>query len=146
MNREMIGEFLLSDGFQGGGIVILSALISIIAKKVSRNDRHQVNNWNDYAFGLDVTISTSILVITRSIDRMSGLYQLEDNLNPNKVFATELASDFWFLFITTITIWLVAQIIRKWGWKNGNDLNSIGVLVPDFIGVLLLYYVMNEFF
>ena len=148
MIRNSIEHILMSEGFEGVGVVILSIAISVFAKNASRSHQYSGNrrSWNEFAVGIDLAVSAIILLITKSIERFSQLHNIQSDGEGILKVSKEFALGMWCVLFLTMMMWAVSEFIRRWGWDSKNNLNRwSGVVIPNILGALFLFFVVQWF-
>lgn len=99
-------------------IVPIAGILLTVIIKISAKPESITLGFTDYLdFGFDLSI-TSIVILLAGIKDEAGL---------------------WLLFLAFLLVMIAAIIVNRVGWKTEtNEHRLIGVLLPDFIGVILL--------
>ena len=88
---------------------------------------------------MDVSVTALIIFITSAVNLASQVYPQGDGAVNPKIIDLP-----WLILAFVCIIWFVSTIIRKFGWDNKDELNIIwGIILPDFIGIMLLLFVVN---
>lgn len=137
--RLLIMNLFQSQSFQLIGVTVISSAIGVFVKYASRNDNHGAFKKDDLAIGLELCITALIMLITSSVSKYNKL----NSVGVDPVFATTIKEHLqttpWIILLTTILLWGLSTIVRKKGWNNPTELNSIwGILIPNLIGMVLL--------
>lgn len=133
-------DFLKNQMFLQFGVPLLTVVLSVFVKYVSRNDLHTGFRKEDLAVGLDMAVTALLIFIT-------GSAQIANNLpilNPPKDIVTQLASVPWILMAFLIGMWGISTIVRKLGWEGDDKLKILwGIVVPGLFGFFTLLFSVN---
>lgn len=103
------------------GTAVLSLMICVFVKLFSRSAKYKSKVINELNVGPDMIVTAIFLMVTVSTDRYEVL---------------------WFIVILLGT----ALEISFFGWRNKNKLHKFwGVILPNLIGVLALWYVFDRY-
>jgi len=135
-------DFLSNNYFIYFIVPLLTTGLSIFVKIVSRNDKFITFKKEDFAIGLETAVTALIILITVTVNELMQLKESTENgkslILPEKILILP-----WLLFIIVILLWGVSTMIRKLGWKNENEMDTIwGILLPDILGLGLLIFVV----
>lgn len=109
-------------------VPLITTFIIVFVKIVSRNDKYDLFVKEDFAIGLDLSITSLILLVNESV-RLG-----KDNLN----------LILWKIVGFIFMIWILSTFIRKVGWKDERNMNIwCGIILPDIAGILSLIYVVS---
>lgn len=154
-------DFLASPWFRYALFPIVSAILGIALKCVTRNDRYTFFKKEDMAVGPQLILTASLMFIVLTSDRALSL--LETNrvlgqavkanpIDPSKVanlqdqaqlLSSRIATAGWIILLMFISLWSVSTIVRKWGWASESEMTPIlGIALPLGIGFLALLAVM----
>ena len=140
MKIEFI-NILSSSYFLQLAIPLITISMSVFVKHVTRNDSFNIKICKeDFAVGLELLITSLILVIVRSADFANKLMKTE-NLDENTItlYKNKFATSPWLILMLCITLWGTSTYVRKVGWKDKNKLKLFnGFLFPLIIGVIIL--------
>lgn len=97
---------------------IISILLTIVIK-ISAKPEFLTLGFIDYLdFGFDLSIS-SIIVLLNGTKDVVGV---------------------WLLFLAFILIVITSTLVKRLGWnKSTKQLNFIGVIIPDIVGIFFLF-------
>jgi len=114
----------------------------VFVKYVTRNDAHQSFVKEDFAIGLDLFVTSLILLITSFVDKFAKHLKMEGEDRLKSGFEQEIFSLPWLLLILTLGLWATSTVVRKIGWETKDSLRiSWGIVFPNFIGITTLIIV-----
>jgi hypothetical protein len=134
---------------------LMTVLLNIFLKVVSRNDRNRIFKKEDIAVGLEISTSSLIIFLTYCGTIATGITpnlptELSDSIKEKLISAP------WIILSLILGLWGISTIVRLFGWKyrdtNNEDSNysinpelnwPIGIIVPFIYGILSLYFVLN---
>ncbi|MHB9023613.1 MAG: hypothetical protein ACYC7E_05480 [Armatimonadota bacterium] len=123
-------------------VPLLTVMLGIYLKFVTRNDHHTPLVKEDLAFGLDVAVIALLLFITSSVNIAHTATTTVDATIRLKLEEKLMAVP-WLLLGFVLGIWAVSTLVRKLGWNDESELNLLGIIAPDVFGVTLLVLVVN---
>ncbi len=140
-----MNQIITSEWFQIIGVTIVSSILGIFVKYVSRNDSHIKSfKKEDLSIGLELMITALILLITNTVNRFNTL---SDNSIAEPIKASIRESQQlvpWIIMVFIIGLWGTSTVIRKIGWENENTLKIWwGIVFPNIIGIASLIYVFT---
>lgn len=155
--------FLVSDLFKYFLFPLGGAVLGILVKIVTRNDRYNAFQKEDLAVGLELMLSGSLMFVVLTTDTAIKLSGFQEQLraalsaaskNPQliasiqqhvDILTNKLATAGWAVLAMFVALWSVSTIVRKWGWQEENKLKPfIGIAIPLFVGILFLALVMGS--
>jgi hypothetical protein len=140
--REM-NSILAHPWFLHFAVPLLTVLLGIYLKFVTRNDHHTPFKKEDLAFGLDVAITALILFITGSVNIAISAQSANDPAIRLQLEGKLMAVP-WLILGFILGIWGVSTLVRKTGWKDDSELKLFwGIIAPDCFGVAVLIVVVN---
>ncbi len=157
--RSEVAHFLSGNLFRYLLFPVVSALLGIGIKFVTRNDRYRAFTKEDMAIGLDLMLTAFLLYLALASDESLALAAVhhdmaasgiaQDSLKKLQGRADDitnfLTSSGWIITALLVGLWSVSTLIRKWGWQSETELRPMwGIGLPIVIGVLFLLFVMNE--
>ncbi len=120
---------------------------SVFLKTVSRNDQHTAFKKEDLAIGLEIAVTALIIYITYCATLADKIVCLsKDGSSPLLLssFKAKFVIVPWVLTAFIIGIWGISTLVRKFGWKDQDNLNIIfGIMIPFIYGLLCLMLVVN---
>lgn len=115
---------LSSPYFQFIAIPIAAIILAVFVKIVSRNDKFHISRKEDYAVGMEIAIAAILILGTNSLNTS----------------ATLPAGASVVLLLSILGLWIVSTIVRKYGWKNKDDMNWwAGIIFPYLYGLAILF-------
>lgn len=128
-----------SPSFQIIGVTIISAIIGIFVKWTSRNDQHGTFKKDDLAIGLELCVTSLILLITDTVNDYNRYNASETQEQFKLTILNNLQNTPWLILLSFVVLWGTSTIIRKLGWNSANDLNRTwGLWFPNIIGLIFL--------
>lgn len=121
-------------------VTLITTVFSVFVKSVSRNDSHRSLKNEDFAIGLELSVTALILFIADSVAYTQKILLTESALSAeyNKIVVIP-----WIIFSFIFGIWIISTIIRKKGWESENKLKIIpGIIIPNLFGFLSLIFVV----
>ena len=124
-------------------VPLITVVLGIYLKFVTRNDHHTPFVKEDLAFGLDVAITALILFITGSVSIAHAATTTSDTAIRLQLEEKLMAVP-WLLLGFVLGIWAISTLVRKIGWKDESQLKLFwGIIAPDIFGVVVLVLVVN---
>lgn len=118
-------------------VPLITIILGLVLRLVCQNDKFAYSH-REYFYWAPNLLTSALLVIFLDYCNHSQIDIPNKNLYVESVITAFMA---WFC-----TLFIVIGIIRKWGWFdcNGRPRPTLlgGILVPDAIGVMLLYAVL----
>jgi hypothetical protein len=146
---KIITEILSHSYFKDFFLPLLSAMITICVKVVSRKDTFMGFTREDFAIGFDISITALILLLTSATKCATDI---KLNLQSANAVSDELRDKLavlpWILFIYVALMWAVSTLVRARGWDTQNNNRPTmfwGIIVPDFFGVVSLLTALRFF-
>jgi len=146
MLATFITDVVMSRSFETIGAAVVSLIFGVIVRIISHNRRHKTRMLNDLSVGLEMIVTSIILIVTMStghfisVNRLGAAESIRHDLNSD--FAVSHWEVLWFVAVLIVTSLLISFL----GWKNKHDLHGFwGVFVPNVIGVLSLWYVFDKY-
>ncbi len=147
MTIESIAGLIVTPGFKQVFIPLITALLSIYVKWVSKRNL----SWKreDFSVGFDLSIGALfaflIYVVTISSELLST-----NNDAIQKALSAKLMVSPVILLLWVLGLWGISTLIRVKGWEQINrngvieDVPTIGIgiVVPIFLGVISLWAVI----
>jgi hypothetical protein len=134
-------EHLSNTYFQYFVIPLLTTLLAVFVKIVSRNDKYSKVQKEDFAIGLEITITAILLLISDSLKYAKINFS---NTSGQVLNSTKLLTVPWILLAFFIGLWGISTLIRKIGWENEINMNLWwGIVFPNLFGLLSLIFVVN---
>lgn len=135
-------ELLSNKYFQFFVIPLLTTLLAVFVKIVSRNDRFSTVKKEDFAIGMEIAITAILLLIS---DTLKYASIINASTLANQALANnKLLTVPWILLIFFIGLWGISTLIRKMGWKSEDDMHLWwGIAFPNLFGLLSLIFVVN---
>lgn len=134
-------SILLNPYFLNFFVPLVSTFVTVFVKVVSRNDRFTTFKKEDFAIGIDLSITALILFITQSV-RTCILFVSQPVSNES--IQNKVALIPWVIITFLFGIWTVSTLIRKLGWENEDKLNLFwGIIIPYVFGFISLFFVVN---
>ena len=145
-----MNEVFATSYFRNIVIPSVTVFLCVFLKIVSRNDRYKTYKREDFAIGLDLSISALIIFIADSINcaiqlklvsELKSVPQLETIVNQlnNKLIDVP-----WIILVFVCSIWFTSTLVRKIGWKNDSELRLFcGIILPNIFGISSLVFVAN---
>lgn len=121
-------------------VPLITVGLSVFLKFVTRNDQHVSFQKEDFAFGIDLSITALLIFIVSS----AGLVQQSIVPGVSESVIIKVNTIPWILLSVFLGIWAVSTIVRKLGWEGDGKLHVFwGISVPDIFGILVLLFVVN---
>jgi hypothetical protein len=155
-----LDRFLSSYLFRYLVFPIVSALVGIYVKFVTRNDQYRTFTKEDIAIGLDLMLTAFLLFLALTSDQSLALTAVHHDMmaaskgHPDQFQKLQAQADAithfltksgWIIFLMCLGLWSASTFIRKWGWQSETELHPIlGIAVPIVFGVVFLIAVMSE--
>lgn len=132
-------ELLSSKYFQFFTIPLLTTLLSVFVRIVSRNDKFSIVKKEDFAIGLEIFVTAILLLASDTLKYVSNREAVPEVLLQNRLFVVP-----WIMLGLLIGLWSISTLIRKLGWKNGENMNWWwGIICPNIFGLITLILVVN---
>jgi len=135
-----MAELFTSRVFQMLALPVLSALLSVFVKVVSKNDQFGTFRKEDAAVGLEVALAAIITLLSYSI-------HLAKLSRGDRVAIRELERRMleypWILLGLVFSLWGVSTAVRKFGWKSQYEMVWVtGIVIPMAYGMASLFLVV----
>ncbi len=135
-------ELLSNKYFQFFVIPLLTTLLAVFVKIVSRNDKFSTVKKEDFAIGLEIAITAILLLTSDTLKYASTINQnayKEQSLSNDKLLTVP-----WILLVFFIGLWGISTLIRKMGWKSEDNMDWWwGIILPNMFGLISLIFVVN---
>jgi di/tricarboxylate transporter len=121
------------------GLPLITVILSVFLKFVTRNDQHTSFQKEDLAFGIDLSITALLLFIAScpNIVKQSTMPSVSEAV------IGKVNSIPWILLSVMVGIWGVSTLIRKLGWEEAGKLHIIwGISIPNIFGIFVLLFVV----
>ena len=139
-----MNEWLASKQFKEIVIPLISTIVTILIKVVSRKDHSLSFKLEDFNVGFDLLVASGILLTTYG-SKMA--YDLQTNNVINTSFCyNKLQQIPYIICIFLIILFSLSTFVRAWGWRvnRNNELRIFtGIVIPDVIGVISLLWTTN---
>lgn len=104
-------------------VPVVSIILTVIIKISSKPSFFTLGFVDYLDFGFDLSISAIIVLLT-------GIHGTVDNNSTLGI---------WLILLSFMLIMIISIIVNRLGWnKDTGQINFIGVLIPDIIGIILL--------
>ena len=156
-------NFLSSNLFRFLLFPLTSALLGVMVKYVTRNDKYAKFTKEDFAIGLELVLTAGLMFVLLTSDWAVSLISANTTLHglvnvpqPNigevsrlqahvAVLSEKVATAGWVVFAFVAGLWGISTIVRKWGWVSETELSTgVGIAIPLVVGILALVFVMAE--
>jgi hypothetical protein len=148
------------------GIPLITIIVTILIKLISKNDKLNPSlvRKQDFAIGLDLGVTSLVILITNMVDLISQYYNnplIKNSASlPPEQLAGQTIQEFYKVFLESqrlqnklleswlislaliIGILLLALFVRTLGWEKGEQLNWKGIIFPNIWGVIALVFVV----
>ena len=128
--------------FQLFVIPLLTTILTIFVKIVSRNDRYFTIVKEDFSIGLELAVTSILLLVT---DTLKYIYTFTDVMNKNAVGSNyKLLVVPWILLMLFIGAWGMSTLVRKFGWNSATEMTwGWGIIIPNLFGLLSLIFAVS---
>ena len=104
-------------------------------------DRHIPLKKEDFAVGLELSVTALILFITECVNYTREVLQNAEGLIADD---DKFLSIPWITFFLLVGLWGCSTLIRKKGWKDADNLDmKMGIIIPNIYGLIILIFVVN---
>lgn len=135
-------EILSNSYFKFFVIPLVTTLLAVFVKIVSRNDKFSSVKKEDFAIGLEIAITAILLLISYTLNYASDLKQSTSPIPT--LDNSKLVSVPWILLMFFIGLWGISTLVRKMGWKSEEDMHWWwGIILPNLFGLISLIFVVN---
>lgn len=158
-----MSEFLINPYFKDLGVPIITVVVTIFVKIISKNDTVGAKflTKQDFAIGLDLCITSVIIFITSMVDLTAKTFNSQamqrlQNINVDSVssesiqeiyrisltmqaFQEKLLLAWWVFGALVVGILSISTFVRKYGWESAEALNWKGIILPNIFGILVLF-------
>lgn len=111
-------EFVRTDDFIVAATAVVSIGIGIFVKSASRRDHQKFFLREDFAVGLDLLVTSIIILVTRASD-------LRYSISP------------WWFVCVFLALGVTSTWVRRRGWSDDDRLKlGTGILIPGLFGLL----------
>lgn len=133
-------KLLQSKYFYYFTIPVLTILLSTFVKIVSRNDKFSLNMRADLAFGLDLSISAMLLLISHTLTNLATIP--DKTQEAFSTYIEKIISIPLIILGLVVFLWIQSTIIRKFGWKDSTTMSwRCGIIIPNILGLTALAFV-----
>jgi hypothetical protein len=157
----VIEAFLASAAFRYFVFPLLSVLLGIYLRYVSKNDQYSGFRKEDMAVGFDLIRAALLMYVVLLSDQARSLVSANDALarlghqtpqDPMAILKSQetiqieshgLIMGGWLLFILFMGLWGTSTVVRKKGWTSESELHTLfGITIPLVVGTLYLSLVV----
>lgn len=125
-------------------IPLVTVVLSVFLKMVSRNDKFVFFKKEDLAVGLEISLASLIIFLTYCTTIASNI-KTETNPGASEMVKNKLMQAPWIILTMVIGMWGVSTIVRKLGWKSEDNMSWFcGIIVPFVFGIICLYIAVNR--
>lgn len=120
-------------------VPLVTVVLTIFVRGVSRNDRHGIFKKEDFAIGMDLSLVSIVLVVGYTA-RIAALRQ-DSSIREVRLewFSERLSMSPWVILILVIGLWATSTLIRNRGWDAQHTRNlKFGIVIPNVIGFAFL--------
>ena len=136
-------QFFESQLFLYFTLPLVTVVLSVFLKMVSRNDQFSFFKKEDFAIGLEISLSSLIIFLTFCATIARRIYINSMSMG-GEILMKKLLSAPWMILALILGMWGMSTIIRKFGWKSEGKLKwGLGIIIPFLYGILCLYFVVN---
>lgn len=116
-------------------VPLITIVFGLFLKKTCQNDKY-IYSYREYFYWAPNLLSSSLLVV------------FLDYCNKSKYSISYMDNVISAFVLWVITMLLVIFVVRTWGWRkdlSGKIMPTIlgGIIVPNFICIVLLFAVLN---
>lgn len=134
-------RFMAATYFLHFTVPLISVIISIFVKYVTKNDNYARFRKEDLAIGLELASIALIILVT---DCAAAAAIIVQQSAPNISLNHKILTGPWIILLFAFGIWGISTIVRKKGWEDQDNLRLFwGILLPDLYGLLTLLFVVN---
>lgn len=135
-----MAELFTSRVFQMLALPVLSALLSVFVKVVSKNDQFGTFRKEDAAVGLEVALAAIVTLLSYSV-HLAKLSR--GDLAAVRELERRMLEYPWILLGLVFSLWGVSTAVRKLGWKSQVEMTlGAGVVLPLVYGIASLVIVV----
>ena len=143
-----MNDILLNPYFSDFAVPLISVLLTMGIKIVSRKDNFMTPQREDFAVGFDLLV-TSLILITVFASRAAFIVSRNEGSNINDL-KSKLDLLPWIIVSFVIGLWSLSTIVRIKGWDLTNNTTPVlhkfwGVALPTFIGIVSLLLTVKYF-
>lgn len=154
-------EFLVKPAFKFAVLPIGSAILGVAVKYSSRNDQYAKLKKEDFAVGLDLTLTACLMFVVLTTDRAVKLLQVNQELasllnaksinsiaaasvhNQAQALSNQIALSGWLITFMLLGLVSLSTVVRKWGWQSETEMHPVlGIALPIAFGILAIIGVM----
>ncbi len=133
-----MNEWYLNQYFVYLVIPVISVITVSFFKYGTRKDEDEfdIRDYADFYFDLSMTALTLLMT-----NLPVKFYEVFNSQNVDEL--KRLAPYPLYLFVFFICMYVISVVVRKHGWDENNKLRPIiGILIPDIISLVLLFWAM----
>jgi len=124
-------------------VPLITILLGIFVKIVSRNDQYITFKKEDLAVGLETAVTALLILITYSVNEIISLNKIKIPEGQKAELTDSILAVPWLILIFIVLLWGVSTVIRKLGWENADELNLFwGIILPNVFGIGSLIFVV----
>ena len=146
--KKTLNQILLNPYFSDFVVPLVSIILTMGIKIVSRKDNFLNPQREDFAVGFDLLV-TSLILITVFASRAAYIISKNEVTNIDEV-KNKLDLLPWIILLFVFGLWSLSTIVRIKGWELDNSSKPIlhkfwGVGLPTFIGIISLLLTVKYF-
>lgn len=143
-----MNQILLNPYFSDFAVPLISVLLTMGIKIVSRKDNFMTPQREDFAVGFDLLV-TSLILITVFASRAAYIVSKNEASNIEEL-KNKLDLLPWIILLFVFGLWSLSTIVRIKGWELHNTPNPVlhkfwGVGLPTCIGIISLLLTVKYF-
>ncbi|OUL60324.1 hypothetical protein, partial [Flavobacterium sp. AJR] len=147
-NKNKVNEILVNPYFSDFVVPLISVLLTMGIKIVSRKDNYMTPQREDFAVGFDLLV-TSLILITVFASRAAYIVSKNDGSNIAEL-KNKLDLLPWIIVSFVFGLWSLSTIVRIKGWDLTSSSNPVlhkfwGVGLPTLIGIVALLLTVKYF-
>ena len=141
-------EIFSSKLFRYLAVPLITTILGILIKSVSKKDDSIWFVKDDFAFGLNMSVAAILLFLMNCVTIAEKSQVDSTFLNQTKDF---LINSSWIITGLTFGLWGISTIVRKLGWEKKTVGSAItydlkifwGIIIPDAYGLITLIIVVS---
>ena len=125
-------------------IPLVTVILSVFLKMVSRNDKYVFFKKEDLAIGLEISLASLIIFLTYCTTIASNI-ATENNPANSEMVKMKLMQAPWIILAMVTGMWGISTLIRKLGWKSEHSMSwPWGIIIPSIFGIICLFIAVNR--
>jgi len=112
---------------------LIITTLGVFIKSVSQNDKYYKFKKEDLFIGFELCLIATISLVTHAVSVIG------ESVKNDSPLSEKMECFPWLLSFFIFGSWIVSTLVRKYGWKNQNQMTwFFGILTPLSFGIIIL--------